>query len=114
VGGALEDVRQLFREEVALARAELRQEASKATAAAAAYGAAAVAGWFAGTFLLTAIALGIAEAMDWPLWTGFAIVGVSLAAAAGLMFVVGRYRARAMRAMPHTVHTVRETVERLS
>lgn len=110
----LDDVRELFREEVALARAELRQEVSKATTAATAFGGAAVTGWFAGMFILTAVALGIAEGMNWPLWTGFGIVGVLLAIAGGVMLVVGRAWARDMRAMPHTTRTIQETVEKLS
>src|SRR3954468_22574709 len=84
---ALDDVRDLFREEVALARAEIRQEMTKATAAATGFGGAAAAGWFAGMFILTALALGIAEGLQWPYWTGFAIVGVLLAVAAAVMFM---------------------------
>ena len=75
---ALDDVRELFREEVALARAELRAEVSKAASAASGFGAAAAALVCAGLFLLTALALGIATLMEWPAWTGFAIVGVVL------------------------------------
>src|SRR5919109_4956583 len=83
---ALDDVRELFREEVALARAELRAEVSKATAAGGRFGAAAAALSCAGLFLLTALALGIATMFQWPAWTGFAIVGVVLAIAGAFMF----------------------------
>ena len=110
---ALDDVRELFREEVALARAELRQELSKATAAATAFGAAAVTGWFAGIFILAAIALGIAEGMQWPLWSGFAIVGVLLAIGGGVMFLVARSRMMDMRGLPHTTLAVKKTVREL-
>ena len=57
--GALDDVRELFREEVALARVEVRQEVSHAMAAATSFGIAAVALWFGGLFICAAIALGI-------------------------------------------------------
>ena len=114
VRGALDDVRDLFREEVALARAELRQELTKVATAATGLGGAAIAGWFAGIFILTAVALGIGEGLGWPLWTGFAIVGVLLGIVAGIMFFVGRSAMRAVRGLPHTVHTVRDTVEKLS
>ena len=109
VRSALDDVRDLFREELALARAELRQEMTKAKAAATGFGAAAAAGWFAGLFILAAIALGISEGLRWPFWAGFAIVGVLLAIAAAVLFASGRRAARKIRGLPRTVETVKET-----
>jgi pilus assembly protein TadC len=109
--GALDDVRELFREEVALARAELRVEVAKATAAAGGFGAAAAALGCAGVFLLTAIALGIATMFHWPAWTGFAIVGVVLAIAGAIIFMSARRRLREMRGLPRTVETVKETFQ---
>lgn len=113
VRGALEDVRELFREEVALARAELREEVSRATVAATGFGAAAAAGWFAGMLLLSAVALAIGEELQWPLWSGFAIVGALLAMTAGVLLFAARRAMRTVRGLPHTVHTVKETVEEL-
>jgi hypothetical protein len=109
--GALDDVRELFREEVALARAELRAEVSKASAAASGFGGAAAALACAGIFLLTALALGIATLADWPAWTGFAIVGVVLAIAGAIMFVHGRRALREIRGLPRTVGSVKETFQ---
>jgi hypothetical protein len=108
VRGALDDVRDLFREEMALARAELRQEVSKASSAATGFGGAAVAGWFAGMFILAAIALGISEGMNWPFWVGVGIIGVLLAIAGGIFYASGRRAVTAMRGMPRTVETVKE------
>jgi Putative Actinobacterial Holin-X, holin superfamily III len=108
---ALDDVRELFREEVALARAELRAEVSKATAAGGRFGAAAAAISCAGLFLLTALALGIATIFQWPAWTGFAIVGVVLAIAGLIMFMSGRRALREIRGLPRTVVTVKETFQ---
>jgi hypothetical protein len=108
---ALDDVRELFREEVALARAELRAEVSKATAAGGRFGAAAAAISCAGLFLLTALALGIATIFEWPAWTGFAIVGVVLAIAGLIMFMSGRRALREIRGLPRTVVTVKETFQ---
>lgn len=110
VRGALDDVRELFREEIALARAELRAELSKATGAAGGFGAAAGALYFAGFFVLTALALGIATLFDWPAWTGFAIVGVVLAIIGAVFFVSARRRMREIRGLPRTVETVSRTV----
>jgi hypothetical protein len=109
--GALDDVRELLREEVALARAELRAEVSKATSAASGFGGAAAALGCAGLFLLTALALGIATAFQWPAWTGFAIVGVVLAIAGAIMFMSGRRALREIRGLPRTVETVKETFQ---
>lgn len=111
VRGALDDVRDLFREEVALARAELRHELSKATAAGAQFGAAAVALWFAGMFLFVALALGIAALFEWPAWSGFAIVSVLLAVAGILLFAGGRKAVREVRALPHTVDSIKENFQ---
>jgi hypothetical protein len=109
--GALDDVRELFREEVALARAEFGAEVSKATVAARGFGAAAAAFCCAGLFLLAALALGIAAAFQWPAWTGFAIVGVVLAIAGAIMFMSGRRALREIRGLPRTVVTVKETFQ---
>jgi Flp pilus assembly protein TadB len=108
---ALDDVRELFREEVALARAELRAEVSKAASAASGFGAAAAALSCGGLFLLTALALGIATFMQWPAWAGFAIVGVVLAIAGAIMFVSSRRTLREVRGLPRTVETVKETFQ---
>jgi hypothetical protein len=108
---AVDDVRELFREEVALARAELHAEVSKATSAASGFGAAAAALGYAGVFILTAIALGIATAFQWPAWTGFAIVGVILAIAGAILFMSARRALREIRGLRRTVETVKETFQ---
>src|SRR6476620_12296174 len=104
---ALDDVRELFREEVALARAELRTGVSTAASAASGFCAAAAALACAGLFLLTALALGIATLMEWPAWTGFAIVGVVLAITGAIMFTSSRRTLGEIRGLPRTVETVK-------
>jgi len=108
VRGALDDVRDLFREEVALARAEIRQEMTKASRAAISFGGAAAAGAFAGLFILSAIALGISEGFHLPYWAGFGIVGVLLAIAGGIFYASARGAVREMRGLPRTTETVKE------
>jgi len=112
VGGlirnALDDVRDLFREELALARAELRQELSKLTAGAVRFGGAAVALWFAAMFLFVTIALGLAALLAWPAWAGFGVVTLLLAIAGAVMAMAGRRAIREVRPMPRTVETVKE------
>ncbi|HET7617034.1 MAG TPA: phage holin family protein [Vicinamibacterales bacterium] len=109
--GALDDVRELFREEVALARAEIRQELSKASTAAMAYGAGGAALWFCAMFLLAAIAIGISSAMNWSPWIGFAIVGVLLGIAGGVMLMIARGVARDVRPLPRTINSVKENLQ---
>lgn len=109
--GALDDVRDLIREEVALARAELRYEASKVTTAGVQFGAAAVALWFAGTCLLVAMALGISALFTWPAWAGFAVVGALLAVFGLVAFMSGRRAVRNIQPMPRTVESIKENFQ---
>ena len=108
VRSMLDDVRELVREELLLARVELRQELGKAVAAGVQFGAAGVSLMFAAAFLLIAVALGIAAAFDWPAWAGFGIVAVVLGIA-GVVFVSGGRKAvREVRPMPRTIQTIKE------
>ena len=109
IRGALDDVRELFREELALARAELREEVSKASSSAAKFGAGGVALWFAAMFLLVTIALGISALLEWPAWAGFGIVAIVLAIAGAALVMSGRNAMREVRPMPRTLQSVKET-----
>ena len=111
VKGVVEDVRELFREEMALARAELRHEISKATSALKGFGAAAVLLWFGSMFILTAIALGVADLLNWPAWAGFAALGVLLAIFGGVVALGARRIMTDVQPMPRTVETVKETFQ---
>lgn len=108
VRGALDDVRELFREELALARAEMRAELNKVTASAIRFGAGGVALWFAALFLCVTLALGITALLDWPAWAGFGIVTLLLAVAGLVLVMAGRSAIRDVRPMPRTLHTVKE------
>lgn len=108
VRSALDDVRDLFREEIALARAEVRQELAKAKRAGINFGGAAAAGSFAGLFILAAIALGISEGLRLPYWVGFGIVGVVLGIVSGIFLAAGRRATVEMRGLPRTTEMVKE------
>src|SRR5512135_1348331 len=86
VRGVLDDGRELIREEIALAKAEARVELGRAASAAAEFAGAAVAGWFAATFILVAVALGISYGFGWPDWVGFGIVGVVVGIIGSVLF----------------------------
>ncbi len=101
----------LFRQEVQLATAEIRQEASKAGQAA---GMLAAAGVFAlGGLALLAFSLAylLAELLD-SFSLGFLIVGIVLAAVGGLLFVSGRKRLQTVNPKPEqTMETLKEDAQ---
>ena len=112
VGRVIDDVRELFREEVALARAELRHEVSEFSTAAMQFAAGAAAGAFALLFLLLAIAQGFAALVHWPVWAGYLAVAVVLGIIAGVGIQLARSRARTVPAVPpQTAATLKETKE---
>lgn len=109
IRGILTDLRTLVREELALARLEIREQAGRARAAAVSFGMAAAALLFGGTFLLIAIATALADLLDWPVWAGFLLVSVVLGAAGFVMLASGRRQLRNVHAVPpQTVSTLKE------
>jgi hypothetical protein len=108
VRGALDDVRELIRDEVALARAEMRQELNKARAAGVGFGVAAVALFFAAGCVVVALSLGIAAVLEWPAWSGFAIVAVLMAIVGAVGYSAGRRAVSTVQPLPRTVHTLKE------
>jgi len=107
----LHDAQDLMRGEIALAKAELRQEVRRVGVGMAALAAAAVTGVIGILFVLAAIAWAIPAAAGWPAWTGFAIVaGVVLVAAAALA-AMGKKHFNGERHMPLTVETLKENME---
>ena len=112
IRGILTDLRTLIREEIALARVEIREQAGKARAAALSFGMAAAALAFGATFLLIAIATAISEFLGWPLWSGFLIVAVLLSIAGFVGLSAGRRQLQTFHAVPEeTVSTVKENSE---
>ncbi len=87
--GILMDVRTLIREEIELARVEIREQAGRARAAAVSFAIAAVSLACGGILLLVALATGIADLLDWPIWSGFLIVAMLLSLVGMVTLVVG-------------------------
>ena len=111
-GKIVDDVRELFREEVALARAEIRQELSAFSTVVMQFAAAAVAAGFAVSFLLLGIAQGFALLVGWPAWAGYLVMAVLLGAGAFFAVQAARRRARSVPAVPpQTAATLKETKE---
>jgi uncharacterized membrane protein YqjE len=112
IRGILTDLRTLIREEIALARVEIREQAGRARTAAMSFGIAAAALAFGGTFLLIAVAIAIADLLNWPLWTGFLIVAVVLSLVGFVTLAAGRKQLRTFHAVPEeTVSTLKENSE---
>jgi hypothetical protein len=111
LGDVTRDLSTLMRQEVDLAKAELRQEATKAGKAAGAFGGAGFAGYMVLLFLSFALWWGLSNVMDQG-WAAL-IVAVIWAIAGTVMFAWGRSRAREIRGFPQTTQTVREVPDAL-
>lgn len=107
---AVRDAQDLVRGEIALAKAEAREEVSRLWAGAALLAGAAFAGAIGIVFLLTAVAWGLSEGLGWPVWAGFSVVTLVLLIAAAMMAYLGRARLARERHMPLTVDTVKENM----
>jgi hypothetical protein len=88
IGSVARDLSMLMRQELALARAELKQEAGRAGKAAGAFGGAGVAGHFVLLFVSLAVWAGLSTVMA----AGWAALLVALvwAAVAGVLYTMGR------------------------
>ena len=107
----VQDAQDLLRSEIALAKSELRAEVRTVGSGVAALGAAAVSGLVAVVFLLTALAWAVPPLLGWPVWSGFAIVGVLAAVAAAVLAVMGRSKLNSQRHMPLTSDTMKENLK---
>ena len=111
IRNAIRDAQDLLRSEVALAKAEVREEVRRVSVGAGLLAGAALAAAIAVIFLMTTVALAIAVLLGWPLWSGFGIVTVAVALAAGALGYIGRKRITAARHMPRTVDALKENIE---
>lgn len=107
VGAVSNDLSTLMRQELALAKAEVRQEASKAAKGAGMLGGAGVAGWFVVLFLGNALWWALENVMD----AGLAalITAVVFGVVAGTLALLGRARLKAVDPKPErTIDTVQQ------
>ena len=110
VRGLLQDTRDLIREEIALARAEIREEISAAKTVGIAFGSAALAALLGATLLCIAVGGAIAYAFGWPAWAGYGITAVLLLGGAIALVQYGRGQLAKVRALPKTTETVKENL----
>lgn len=110
VRGLLDDARDLIREELQLARAEIREEISQVQSAAIAFSVAAAVGLIGAMLLSVAIGGAIAYFLRWPTWAGYGITAILFLAGGWGLCLYGRGRLRAVRAMPETTGTIKENL----
>lgn len=103
------DLTTLVRQEIALAKAETKDEVVKAGKAGGAFGGAGLAGWLALLFLSLAVMYGLGEVI--PVGWAALIVGVLWAIGAAALGAYGRSKVKEVNPVPtRTVETVKEDV----
>jgi Putative Actinobacterial Holin-X, holin superfamily III len=116
---AADQISRLVRDELALARAEMVEKGKRVGSGAGLLGGGGVVALYGVAALLTAIVLGLAEAM--PAWLAALIVAVALFAAAGVLAVIGRRQVaqgmppvpqEAARSVQADIDEVRERAQR--
>ncbi|MEU4620834.1 phage holin family protein [Actinoplanes sp. NPDC023801] len=107
IGNITDDLSQLFRQEVELAKVEIRQEATKAGKAAGMLGGAGFAGYLAVVLLSFAVVFGLSNVMD-PGWAAL-IVAIVWGAIGAVLFVNGRKKLKTVDPVPRrTAETLKE------
>ena len=110
IGNISNDLSQLFRQEVALAKVELTEEASTAGTAGGMRGGAAVAGDRVVVLLSFALVAALSNVMD-PGWAAL-IVAAIWAIIAGVLYANGRKKLKTVDPTPHrTVETLKEDAQ---
>lgn len=103
------NVQEIIRAEVRLAKAEVREEGTRAAGAGRNLAIGAVTGLFAALFLLNAVMFGLTVWM--PLWASAGVVAIVLGVAAFVLFRKGQAEWKLFSPKPEkTVETVKENV----
>ena len=110
IGNISNDLSRLFRQEVELAKAELKQEATKAGKAGGMLGAAGFAGYMVIVLLSFALVAALANVMDWG-WAAL-IVAVIWAVIGAVLYANGRKKLKTVDPVPRrTVDTIKEDAQ---
>jgi hypothetical protein len=111
MGNVTHDLSTLLRQEVELAKAELRQEASRLGKAGGMFGGAALAGYMVLLFLSFALWWGLSNLMDQG-WAAL-IVAVVWAVIAAVLVPMARAQLRQVRGLPRTTETIKDIPDAL-
>jgi len=104
------NVQGIIRSEVRLAKAEIKEETTKAGRAATVLGSGAVLGLYALGFLLVAAFFGLEFFL--PAWAAALILAVFIGVIAGIMVMLGMSRMKQVNPRPEkTIQTVKEDIE---
>ena len=109
IGG---DAQHLVRQEIALARQEIREEIAAAKEAGTALAIAGAILGVGGLCLLVTLALGLADLFNWQAWAGFGVVGLVFGIVGAIMLSSARQRMKRISPVPErTVETMKENIE---
>ncbi|MFD2767191.1 phage holin family protein [Micromonospora eburnea] len=107
LGDVTRDMSTLFRQEIELAKAELREEASQAGKAGGMFAGSALAGFLTVLFVSYAAWWGLSNVMDQS-WAALIVAGV-WAIVTAILLTIGRAKLRQLRAvLPRTQQTARQ------
>ena len=110
VSDVTQDLTTLIRQEIDLAKTELKEEATKAGKGAGLLGGAGLAGYFAVLFLSTTLMFVLDEFLE--LWLAALIVTVLWAVATAALAVIGKKRLKdSQPQLPQTQQTLKEDVQ---
>ena len=107
----MDDARELVREEIALARAEMREELSVVRRVGLAFGAAALLALIGAVLLCIAVGGAVADLFDVPAWVGYGIVALLLLIGAVVMVARGRAGLAAIGGLPRTRESLQENLQ---
>lgn len=110
IKGLLDDARDLIREELQLARAEIREEITALQTVTIAFAVAAVVGLLGGMLLAIALGGALAYFLRWPSWAGYGVMALLFLAGGYGLCLYARARLRVIRAIPNTTDTIKENI----
>lgn len=113
VADVSKDLSTLMQQEVALAKAEVKQSAAQAGAGVGMLGGAGLAGWFALLFLSIALWWALGRGLDLGLGWAAVVVALLWGAVAGALALMGRSRLKDVNGMPRTVETAKQVPDAL-
>ena len=108
IRGTIRDGIGIVRDEILLARTEMRQEVVRIKSGLITVAAAVGVGVLAVVMLLDTIAWGASYAFGWPAWAGFAVVALPLMVIAVVLGMMSRSMLSRDRFMPKSVDTLKE------
>jgi hypothetical protein len=111
IRGTIRDGIGIVRDEILLARTEMREEVVRIKSGLITVLGAIGIGLLAVVMLLDTIAWGASDAFGWPAWAGFAVVALPLMVIAIVLAMMSRSMLSRERFMPKSVDTLKENAE---